>query len=531
MRPAALAAPALSVAAGLSLLASHPPVGAWPLTFLAPGLLLAALWTAGDRDRPPRSGTAALLGTLAGAVAFFPLLSWLILPAGLVGWGLLAGIQALWVGLLAVLVAPFVHRWWAPAVVATVWTGIDAWRALVPLSGFEWGAIAYAHVEGSWLLPVARLVGGRGITWLVVLVSAAAAVVIRRAVATVREREGGPVDVRLDRSTRGPVALLVGGLLVSALATVEPPAEQGSIDVLVAQGNDVRHWEDGVVDPDPPTRITTALRDLTVDAVARDGRPDLTIWPESSIDREPTRGRGLELAALADEAAAAAGTLLTGASLDGPDPATQREIAALLLQDGFTETDRYVKRRLVPFGEFVPFRPLLDWYPALDQIPRDAVPGAGPQALEIAPGVRAAVIICFETLFPQIVRSNLQADGELAQVLLTLTNDASFGDSAEPAQHLAQSRLRAVETGRYVVHAALTGASAIVAPDGSVSHETPVFELATIRAEVPLVEGATPYLVIGEVLPWTVRVATVLVALLLAVGAIRTRTRAGRAGR
>jgi apolipoprotein N-acyltransferase len=93
---------------------------------------------------------------------------------------------------------------------------------------------------------------------------------------------------------------------------------------------------------------------------------------------------------LVDEAAAASGLLLSGASLDGPDPATERLIAALVFEDGFEEVDRYVKRRLVPFGEFVPLRPLLDWFPPLEQIPRDAVPGEGPQAVTVAPGIEAA---------------------------------------------------------------------------------------------------------------------------------------------
>jgi apolipoprotein N-acyltransferase len=311
------------------------------------------------------------------------------------------------------------------------------------------------------------------------------------------------------------VALLLGGLLLSVLATIEPPPETGTLDVLVVQGNDVRHWEEGVVDPDPPLRITTTLRDLTLAAIDPDDPPDLTVWPESSIDREPTRDRGLQLAELAGEAAEVAGTLLSGASLDGPDPATQREIAALLLQDGFVETDRYVKRRLVPFGEFVPFRPLVDWFPPLEQIPRDAVPSPAPNTISLPDGREVAVVICFESLFTDIVRSNVLAGDPPAQLVLTLTNDASFGESSEPAQHLAQSQLRAVETGRWVVHAALTGSSAFVAPDGEVSQATDIFELATIRMDVPLVEGLTPYLVIGDVVGWVTRALTVAAAVWL----------------
>lgn len=519
----ALLPPVLAAGAGLAVLVAHPPVGWWWMSFLAPALLLAALSVdARAATAEGRGVRAARLGALAGVVTFAPMLSWLILPAGVVGWGLLVLTQTAWMAVLALLLRPALASAWLPLVTAVVWTGIDAWRAVVPLNGFEWGALKFAHVDGSWMLPTARLVGGRGITFLTVLIGAAAFVVVRSAWRDVREREDRSFEQALGGSNRA-VAVLVGSLLVSVLATVEPPAPTGqTLDVLVVQGNDIRHWEE-VGPPDTPLAITTNLRDQTLAAIERDGPPDLTVWPESSIDRDPTTPRGAALVPLVDEAAAASGRLLSGASLDGPDPATERLIAALVFEDGFDEVDRYVKRRLVPFGEFVPFRPLVDWFPPLEQIPRDAVPGEGPQAVTVAPGVEAAVIICFETLFGDIVRSNLLAGDDPAQVVFSLTNDASFGDSAEPAQHLAQSQLRAVETGRFVVHGALSGASAFVGPDGVPSQVTPLFTQATIRAEVPLVTELTPFLRIGDVLGVATRVAVLVLALVAALATWRRR--------
>jgi len=527
----AAAAPALAAASGLALLASHPPLRWWALSFLAPALLLAALWletgAAGEQGRRPR---VFRLGLVAGASAFGPLLSWLILPAGVIGWGLLVGIQAVWMGVLAVLLRPALAWRSLPLVTAVLWTGVDAWRSIWPLNGFGWGAIAYAHVDGSWLLPSARLLGGRGITFLVVLIGAAAAVAIRMTVGAVQRREAGDLERDLDRRTRVPLSFLVAGLLASVLLTVEPPAEEGTLDVLAVQGNAVRHWELEEREGDPPLRITTALRDETLAAIERDGPPDLTVWPESSLDRDPFAPRGAPLAALADEAAKASGRLLTGASLDGPDPPTQRLIAALLLDDGFDEVDRYVKRRLVPFGEFIPFRTLLEWYPPLAQIPRDAQPAAEPQAMEVVDGVQAAVVICFETIFADIVRSNVLAGETPAQLVLSLTNDASFGDSAEPAQHLAQTQLRAVETGRWFVHAALSGSSAFVAPDGSVEQPTALFTVDSIRTEVPLVSGLTPYLAVGDVVGWATRIAVLLAAALVVHLTLRGRRADGDGG-
>jgi apolipoprotein N-acyltransferase len=244
--------------------------------------------------------------------------------------------------------------------------------------------------------------------------------------------------------------------------------------------------------------ITTNLRDLTVAAVSADGPPDLTVWPESSIDRDPRRPEWSVLGDLSQEAATAAGLLVAGVALDGPDPSTQRIIGALQLEaEG--EVDRYVKRRIVPFGEYVPARRLIGDLPVLAQIPRDAVAGARAQSFEVAPGVFAAVVICFETLFPAIVRSNVLAGAAPAGLVLSITNDASFQESAEPDQHLAQSQMRAIETGRWVVHAALSGASAFVDPEGTVHDRTDLFTQAAIRRDVPLATGRTPFLIVGDV--------------------------------
>jgi len=463
---------------------------------VAPGLLLAALEH--DVRVAARTGTrprAFRLGLLTGLATFAPMLTWLILPAGYVGWLLLVSVQALFFGVLAVALRPALHRVWLPVAAAVGWTGVDAWRAIWPLNGFEWGAIAYAHVDDSWLLPTARLVGGRGITFLVVLIGAAAYVVVRDTVAGLRARESGPVEHAV-AVARTPVLTLVGALVLSAMAVVEPPAETGTLDVLVVQGNDIRHWEEHV--PDPSWRITNQMRDLTVAATGEGPPPDLTVWPEASVDTDPYSDRGAPYLPLLEESARTSRFLLAGMNLDGPDPATGFFRTQLLLDQDAEVVGRYDKRRVVPFGEYIPMRRYLRWFPPLQQIPRDIIPHPEPHLVEVG-DVPVAVVICFETLFTDIARTNVLADGGPAQLLVAATTDASFGDSAEPDQHLAQSRMRAIETGRWVVHGALSGASAFVAPDGRVDQVTALFSEATIRREVPLVEGFTPYLRIGDV--------------------------------
>ena len=487
----------LAAAAGLLLLVAHPPLGWWPTTFAAPALLLAALEVdaraARAVGRRPRAGR---LGVLCGVVAYAPMLTWLILPAGHVGWSLLVLVQAAWMGVVALLAGKVLDRWYLAPVLAVAWTGVDAWRAIVPMNGFEWGAIHYAHVDGSWLLPLARITGGRGITLLVVLISALAFEVVRRTSAELAGRDRHGFEEALG-ATRGAVGALVAALLVSVLATIEPPPETGSLDVLAVQGNDIRHWEEPAADP--PLRITTAMRDLTLEAVEEGGEPDLVVWPESSIDRGIYTERGERLRPLVEEAATSVPLLLAGANLDGPDPETEWLNTGLVFEGEFPHADAYVKRRLVPFGEYVPFRPLFDWFPPLDQVPRDGLPGPRGQTLDLG-DVRAGVIICFETLFTGITRDNVHGGGDPAQLLVVITNNASFGDSAQPEQHLAQTRLRAVETGRWAVHGAISGSSAFVDPDGGAHQVTSTFELATIRQQLPLVDGLTPFLRVGDVL-------------------------------
>jgi apolipoprotein N-acyltransferase len=512
--PRAAAAPALAAAGGLALLGAHPPVGWWWLTFLAPALLLTALVVDAQAAAVQGRGVrAARLGGLFGVVAFAPMLTWLILPAGYLGWALLVLVQAAWMALMAALIRPGLERWWLAPATAVAWTGVDAWRAIWPMNGFEWGAIAYAHVEGSWLLPVARLVGGRGITLLTVLISALAFEVVRRTLASTLGSERTELEQAL-RPSRGPVGALVGVLLVSVLATIEPPAETGTMDVAAIQGNDIRHWEEAEP-PDTPAYITTNMRDLTLATVEEDGPPDLVVWPESSIDRDLYSPRGQHLQPLVAEAAESVPHLLAGANLDGPDPAGEFLNTALLFEGGLPDEDRYVKTRLVPFGEYIPMRELFDWFPPLEQIPRDGQPGPPHQTIDVA-DTRLGVIICFETLFMDVTRGNLLGDGaDPAQLLVVITNNASFGDGAQADQHITQTRLRAVETGRWAVHAAISGSSAFVDPRGRAYQQTDLFTQATIRQQLPLVEGRTPFLVIGDVVGIATRGAVALAVLAL----------------
>lgn len=477
------------MAAGLAGWAAHPPVGLGYSALLVLPLLLGAL--ALGRSGARRSFA---LGGLAGCATFLPLLTWLIEPAGLLAWFLLSMVMAAWYGLAAAAIGPWVRGPWVIGIAPLVWTGMELWRNRVPLSGFGWASLADAQTE-TVLLPAARVIGGVGLTFTVALIGTLAFVAARY----VRSRPVAGV-------TTGLCALVVAA--VAALAPPPAPDPSGSLDVLAVQGNDMP-YDDFVSARDRHLAIADRMLGVTRTAVGEGGQPDLTVWPESAIDRDPYGGGDYLLAHVEEAAALLDGSLLFGAILDGPRPATFRN-SLVLVQGDAEPRDAYVKRRYVPFGEYVPWRSVLGDFPPLRQVPRDGIPGDGPQTVTVD-GVSIAPLICFETLFSDLVRDNVRAAD--VGLIVAATNDASFGRSSEPAQHIAQSRLRAVESGRWVVHSALSGASALIDPDGRVHEQTELFVRDTIRAEVPVITTPTPFLAIGDLLDVLVLAGAAVVAL------------------
>jgi apolipoprotein N-acyltransferase len=483
----------LALLAGLALAVAHPPGDVGLLALAVPALLVAAIDVATARCR-----RVWPVAALAAAVGFGPMLWWVVQPAGFIGWGLLVAVQAGWWILIAVVVRGLPNTVLRPLLVGVVWVGVDALRGIVPLNGFAWGTLGAATVDLPWLAPLARIAGEKAMTLAVVVLSVAAWETLRGPLQAARGDDG---RVRWDRvrdvlpAGRVGAAWLGGTALVVTLATVEPPAPTGELDVLVVQPNDIEGTYPGTGRELDLDIATTALA-LTEASVAEDGVPDLTVWPESSIDADPDR-----VPELADVLAAGGrvteGGLLAGVIEDGEDPATEfRNTVQVVDADGQV-THTYQKRRLVPFGEYVPFRDALDWFEPLAQVPRDGQPGGPPHRLDVG-DLDVAVAICFETLFGDLVRDNLLAEDGPGDLVVAATNDASFERGGEAAQHLAQSQLRALETGRWVVHGAISGSSAFVDPDGDVHDRTDLFTATTIRRTITTASGRTPYLVTGD---------------------------------
>ncbi|MFA6433255.1 MAG: apolipoprotein N-acyltransferase [Elusimicrobiales bacterium] len=251
-----------------------------------------------------------------------------------------------------------------------------------------------------------------------------------------------------------------------------------------------------------------AYRSLTAETL-RTNRPELIIWPESVYGRTAVYGAGrgpsgqetvFEPAfARALRADAPWKTyMLMGAGgrlLDGPEQAAKRNIAFLTGPDrellGLTE-----KRRLFPFGEYIP---LGGSFPALYRLfPRsdDISPGGSSQLLSFA-GVRAGVVICYEDLYTEASREFAKKG---ANVLFNITNEARFGFEVSPEQHLNFSALRAIENRKFLVRAVNTGISAVIDPAGRITDRLAVKERGAVTAGIQLMDRRTFYCAHGDLL-------------------------------
>jgi apolipoprotein N-acyltransferase len=474
---------------GALLAAAFPALDLGPLALVA----LVPLLLATETIRPR---TAAALGYLAG-LTFFGLhllwiaqfLSWTGAVAWL-AWGALSAVEAVFVAAFFALVpATRPLGAWRLLVLPACWAVLELVRAHHPLGGFPWGLLATSQHDAGWLLPLARVVGGFGLAAVLVAVNLAVALWLRALWTATREGSGA----RRVAALVG-LPLLVAGLLGARLAVPAAPAPSGPpLDVVVVQAG--LRGGHGLAQGQTTEQVfANHVRRTEALAGAPGGPPDLVVWGEGAADADPLTNPD-RLAAVTRAAQAAGAPILLGATtrLD----ATHRATEGLLFTPQGRLADRYQKRRLVPFGEYVPFGSVLGrLIPATREgVPYDKVPGHRLEPLLID-GVPVGPLICWESAYPGDARQ-LTRDG--ARLLLVMTNNASFGTGAGPRQHLAAGQLRAVESGRTIVQAAVTGISAVIEPSGATRDETGLYQDAVIRVRAEQRGGATAYVRYGRV--------------------------------
>ncbi len=528
---------ALAVLSGLALDLAFPSRGWWPLAPVAvAGLALAT------RGASPLRGAG--LGALAGLAFFVPHLSWSGVYVGSLPWIALATLEAAYLGLLGA-VLPLAWRvpWGRAGTVLTVaglWVAQEALRGRTPFGGFPWGRIAFSQSDAP-TLGYAALGGAALVSFAVAAAGACLAVATVDALAALRSARGSGRPGRLGRlrpalpaRTVLPAGVAAGAALVvmtAGLAVPLPVEGSRTAQVAAVQGNvpapglDFNAQRRAVLD-----NHARATRDLgrRIDA-GQAPRPDVVLWPENASDIDPLANA--DAGAVIDGAAAAVrAPILVGAVLNQPPDRLSNASIVWGPPGGAGGTPagpgaRYVKRHPAPFGEYIPFRSFFRRFSdKVDLVRRDFVAGEAVGVLQAGP-VRVGDVICFEVAYDDLVQDTIRAGADL---LVVQTNNATFGFTDESVQQLAMSRLRAVETGRAVVHISTVGVSALVAPDGSLQSRSGHFTQEVLQGRLPLRTGLTPAVRVGTLAEL---VPAGLALLLAAAAGVRTRRRrAGGAG-
>ncbi len=471
------------IASGAALFASLPPVGVWPLAWVG----LVGL----DRliaDQP--AVVRFRRGWLVAMGCFVPSLIWM---TALTAPGYVVACLA-YSGMLGVGIAaapPGRGRWLA---LGGTWLLAELVRWTWPFGGVPLGNLTYGHVAGP-LAPVLRVGGSLLLLLVTVAVGQAVAAAVRRA-------------------WRPAGALLLGaGLVVAGSLAAPSGRDVGTAEVALVQGGGkqgTRKSDTGVIVVFERHVAATELVEPPV---------DLVVWPEDVIDTDGTFAEDPWADVVGSLAEDVGAPMIVG-TVEDAGPERFRNSAVLLDADGEI-IERYDKVHRVPFGEYVPFRSLLETF-ADDALPdRDALIGDGPGRLDVPGAVgRVATPISWEIFFPDRTREGVE-DG--ARLVLNPTNGASFTGTIVQSQQVASSRLRAIETGRWVAQVAPTGFTAIIDDGGRVVERTSIREPRVIQRQVTLRDGLTIYTRIGN-LP-------ALVASLLLVGAgwaVERRATGGR---
>jgi apolipoprotein N-acyltransferase len=488
----------LAVLAGGIAFCAFPPVDFGWASLVALVPLFLAL-----RGAKGRSGFA--VGLVFGIAFMGPLIWWISL-FGYLGWSVLVVEQALFFAAFGWFAAWASRAAWGRIIgVPLLFTAAEVLRTRWPLGGFAWGDLGYAQHDAGSLLPLARIGGVHMVTLALATINALFTQVW--------------VSGRVWRRIIAGVAAagIAVGPLWLPLGLAGP--RTGELDVALVQGNVPEGRFTGFADRigrTGPEDLTIIQNHVRLSEPMSTRPPELVIWPENAVDRDPFTHP--EVGQLIEQTVKKVGApFIVGAILDAPG-GRFRNTNILYASNGLPR-EKYTKIHLVPFGEYVPWPRLRRYIKALEQIPADGVPGTDPIAFDLGK-TKVGTVICFESTYPSHAREFVR---EGAELLVVSTNDASFRRSPASAQHVAMSQLRAVEEGRSVVHAAISGISAVIDARGQIARRTSMFRPAVVRRTVPLARGRTPYGRFGDAMELGMLGLGGLVVLAAAAGMVSAR--------
>ncbi|HIJ78083.1 MAG: apolipoprotein N-acyltransferase [Desulfobulbaceae bacterium] len=477
----------------LLFLASPGTFSFSPLAWVA---LIPLLWAVNNCSVKK----AALLGLLSGLLYYLPLLHWIItvlatfgqvpLPLAILALILLAAYMSCYLALftgLCRLVAPKI-----PLLCSApfFWVALDFVRSKL-FTGFPWLDLGYSQYDAPGLIQVADLVGHHGVSFLIVtanvLLMLGAAAVYQKKIAQPR--------------TMGAALLLLiaaAGYNLHQLRTIPSllaQAEKFRVAVVQANIPQDQKWLAA-----SQKQTVESYLELSRLALAQNGATDLIVWPETALPFYPQE-HALSLLLQTGLAHPHQVAILTGAPhrerAAATAPIRYYNSAFLVSPDG-RMGERYDKQHLVPFGEYIPFRQLLAFASPVVETMGDFSPGAFHKPLSCQ-NSRIGVLICFESIFPELSREQVSKG---ANLLVIITNDAWFGRTSAPYQHLAMAVFRAVENRRSVARAANTGISGFIEPSGQLQAASPLFKPYTAGRKMPLLGLTTFYVDKGYLFPY-----------------------------
>jgi apolipoprotein N-acyltransferase len=461
---------------------------------------------------------AFLLGLVTGVVYFIGTLYWITrvmaVYGGLQQWvavlvnAALIAYLALFPAVFGVVMRRVVIAHGRPALMSAplVWAATELGRTYI-FSGFPWVLVGYSQTTVLPIAQFASLFGVYGVSMLVVMVSAALAVVVHGPGDSGKPSYVGPRFSGAERFL--PLVVVFAIVIVVAAwgsrraASAELTREGEPIRVGLIQGN---VDQDEKQDRARASAIFASYLGMSRRALAQGA--EFVLWPESSTPFlfEEDVAAAEQIRALARQAKV---PFLVGSDQIGREAGGFKYYnSAFLVQADGTSGAAYRKMHLVPFGEYVPLKRVLFFAAPLVEAVSDF--SAGADAVLLPVGTHTiSTSICYEVVYPALVRRFVTGGSEM---LTTITNDAWFGPTSAPYQHFEQASMRAIEEGRYMVRAANTGISGIVDPYGRVLERTDIYQAAVVVGEARFLRSSTFYARHGDILAYA---GTVMTAALL----------------
>lgn len=433
---------------------------------------------------------AFLLALTAGTVHFIGTVYWtgtvveqfggLPKAVAVFGMVMLAVYLGLYPAFAGLVTSTFVRRagWRGLLLAPAPWVAMEYVRGTYLFGGFPWIPLGSSQVT---VLPIAQFASIGGVYGLSVLVAAVSATLTIAVVTAGRSRRVAIAGVAAALG-------VIGGWGAWRIGDGALTREGTPIAVGLVQGNIP---QDEKWDPVRADDILTAHTDMTREAAARGAK--FILWPESSTPFmfEEDRANGGMVRRLAQELRV---PLLLGSDQVVRQPSLQLYNSAFLIDERGRTGGVYRKMRLVPFGEYIPFKQWLYFVSPLVESFAEFAPGTSAVMLPVGSHLVSAAI-CYEIVFPALMRDAVHAGSEL---LTTITNDGWYGYSSAPYQHFDLASMRAIEQGRYLARAANTGISGIVDPYGRVLARSGIFERTVLVGEVRFLTSRTVYSIVGD---------------------------------